>query len=112
MLSVSVAPKLTEVVVIESALCFDFLNVKVAVEVAALKLSSPALVIVSVQVPDVEALRVVPSQTQPVALPLATDVIDSPPVPEPPVADVTVSGDCEYGKVLDVALRIGALKVT
>ena len=84
---------------------------KVAVAVVALKLSSPALVIVSVQVPDVEALRVVPFQVQPVAVPLATEVIESSPVPDPPVADETVSGDCEYGKLLDVALSIGALKV-
>jgi hypothetical protein len=69
--------------------------VKVAIAVAALKLSSPALVIVSVQVPEVLALRVVPFQVQPVAVPLATEVIESPPVPDPPVADETDSGDCE-----------------
>ena len=58
---------------------------------------SAALVIVSVQVPDVVALRVPALKLQPVALPFATDVIERLPVPEPPVADVTVSDVWEYG---------------
>ena len=60
------------------------------------------------QVPEVEAVSVVPSQAQPVALPLATDVMDSAPVEDPPVTEVTVNGVCEYGNALLVALNTGA----
>ena len=60
------------------------------------------------QVPEVDAVSVVPSHAQPVALPLATDVMDRPPVDDPPVTEVTVKGVCEYGNALLVALNTAA----
>lgn len=68
---------------------------------------SDAFETVSVHVPDVEDVSVVPSQEHPVAVPFATDVIDSAPDEDPPVTEFTVNGVCEYGKALLVALSIG-----
>jgi hypothetical protein len=62
---------------------------------------------VNVQVPDEVALRVDPLKEQPVAVPSATEVMLSAPVPEPPVTEVTVNDVCEYGYVLLVALSTG-----
>jgi hypothetical protein len=83
------------------------LKVKDTVVVAALKLLSAAFVTVKVQVPEEVALRVEPLNEQPVAVPSATDEMLSAPVPDPPVTEFTVNEDCEYGKVLLVALNTG-----
>jgi hypothetical protein len=42
-----------------------------------------------------------------VAVPFATEVIESAPVSVPPVTEFTVSGDWEYGWLFDVALSTG-----
>ncbi len=79
-----------------------------AVVVAASKLASAALVIVKVQVPEEDALRVDPVKEQPVAFPSATDEMLSAPSPEPPETEVTVNEVCENGNVLLEALNTGA----
>jgi hypothetical protein len=84
------------------------LKVNATVVVAALKLLSAALVTVKVQIPEEVALRVDPLKEHPVAVPSATEEIDSAPVPEPPVTEFTVNEVCEYGKVLLDALSTGA----
>ena len=70
-------------------------------------MSSAAFETVSVHVPDVDAVSVVPSQAQPVAVPFATEVMLSAPEDEPPPTDSTVNGVCEYGNVLLVVLSTG-----
>jgi hypothetical protein len=81
--------------------------VNVAVVVAASKFADAAFVIVNVQVPEVEAVSVEPLKEHPVAVPFATDEIDSAPLPSPPVTEVTVNDVCENGNVLLVALNTG-----
>ncbi len=89
-------------------LCSALIKVNVAVVVVASKLASAALVIVKVQVPEEEAVRVEPVKEQPVAFPSATDEMLSAPVPEPPETEVTVNEVCENGYVLLEALNTGA----
>ncbi len=72
-------------------LCVALPKVNVAVVVAASKFVSAALVMVKVHVPALVALKVEPLREHPDAVPSVTDEIDSVPVPEPPVTDVTVS---------------------
>ena len=60
------------------------------------------------QVPAEVAVNVVPSHAQPVAVPFATEVIESAPVPEPPVTLETVSGVCDKGALLLLVLNTGA----
>ena len=67
------------------------LNVKVTVAVAASKFESAALVTVKVQVPNVVAVNVPALNAHPVAVPSATEEIESAPVPEPPVTELTVN---------------------
>ena len=62
---------------------------------------------VNVQVPEVEAVNVDPDKEHPVAVPSATDEIESAPLPSPPVTEVTVNDVCEYGYVLLLALSTG-----
>lgn len=83
------------------------LNVNVAVVVAASKFAEAAFVMVNVQVPEVEALSVDPLNEQPVAVPFATEEIDSAPSPLPPVTEFTDNDVCENGNVLLEALNTG-----
>jgi hypothetical protein len=62
---------------------------------------------VNVQVPEVEAVSVEPLKEHPVAVPSATEEMESAPLPSPPVTEVTVNDVCEYGNVLLLALRTG-----
>jgi hypothetical protein len=57
--------------------------------------------------PEVEALSVDPLNEQPVAVPFATEEIESAPSPLPPVTEFTDNEVCENGNVLLVALNTG-----